>query len=236
MGSRGAFVHALPLPRGARPPSRARCGRRRAGAPRRRAPAAQQPSDGGGPRPVALGGGCAILAAVLLNRALLTPLDALPPPQARGDLLAVSAAAALVLYGLGRAEVAERAAAPVDVGGVEVQVGLDGSGAAAQAAWTARALFKGVPAVRSFALVVDGAEVYRVGRFRDADAAALAPAGGIAAGVMESGRRAYLADLKVVPVREVEFGFLPQLCQVRGRGRRCARARAPCVARPLLAR
>lgn len=178
-------------------------------------PRAQYSSESGGSRPLALGSGAVVLTAALLNRALLTPLDALPPPQARGDLLAVAAAAALILYGLGRAEVSEKEREQVDIGGVDVSRGLDGpKDLSRQAEWTAHALFKGIPAVRSFALVKNGRELCRYGRFRDADVEIEVPAGGIAANVLSTGKRAYLADLKVVPTREVEFGFFPENCQV----------------------
>lgn len=179
------------------------------------APRAQLPSESGDSRPLALGGGVAFLTAVLVNRVFFTPLDFLPPPQARGDLLAVSASAALILYGVGRADVQEKVREQVEIGGVHVESGYEGPEALAnQLDWTARALFKGIPTVRSFALINDGKELCRYGRFRDEEVESEAPAGGIAANALESGKRAYLADLKVVPTAEVELAFLPENCQV----------------------
>lgn len=172
-------------------------------------------------RPAALAGGIAVLGTVFFNRVFLTPLEALPPPQSRADLLAVASAAALMLYGLGRADVAEREQGPVELDGVDVRVGLEADGGselelASRMDWTSRSIFRGIPAVKSFAVVVDGKEVCRVGRFRDANCAAFVRDGGIADGVLQSGERAYLADLKVVPVKDVEFGFFPEKCQVCG--------------------
>jgi hypothetical protein len=59
-------------------------------------------------RPAALYAGGAVLAATLANRLFFTPAsaDALAAVgQSRSDLLAVVAASALVLYGLGRVEI-----------------------------------------------------------------------------------------------------------------------------------
>jgi hypothetical protein len=215
-GSQAAFVQSLlKLPVQKPPRLRLQTERRSRGrfpcAPTR----AQVQSESGGSRPLALGTGAVILTSALLNRTIFTPLDALPPPQARCDLLTVAAASALILYGLGRAEVAEKEREVVEIGGVDVRQGLDGRGTLSeQADWTARALFKGIPAVRSLALVREGKELFRLGRFRDTEVESFVLAGGIAANVLESGKRAYLADLKVVPTREVEFGFFPEKCQV----------------------
>ncbi len=156
------------------------------------------------------------MLTVFANRLLLTPLDDLPFAQPRADLLAVISAGTLVLYGLTRVEVTDRTRVSVDMGGVEVRSGFEGGGRVVSFAdWAARTIFAGAPAFKSFALVVGGEELCRVGRFRDEESTAAAPAGGIAAGAAESGKRAYLADLKVVPVRETEFAFLPEMCQVR---------------------
>lgn len=169
-------------------------------------------------RPAALAGGIAVLGSVFINRVLFTPSDSLPPPQSREDLLAVAAAAALTLYGLGRADVSEREQGPVELDGVDVRVGFENSSRgllASRVDWTSRAVFSGIPAVKSFAFVVDGQELFRAGRFRDATCKSFVPEGGIADGVVRSGERAYLADLKVVPVRDTEFTFFPEKCQVR---------------------
>lgn len=165
-------------------------------------------SSGDTSRPLPLYTGIATLTAVLVNRLFLTPLDALPPPQSREDILAVGGAAALILYGLGRADVAEKKAEVVALEGVEFSEGMEGS-----VGWACRALILGVPAVRSFVFVVDGQVVGREGVFREG-ALVVVPGGGIVDEAVRKGERAYLADMKVVPVKEVEFGYLPENVQV----------------------
>jgi Cofactor assembly of complex C subunit B, CCB2/CCB4 len=127
------------------------------------------------------------------------------------------------LYGLGRIELADRRAA-VEVGGVDVRDGFltDDADAAAsitllsnEVLWTATALFDALPNVKSFAVVLNSGKCFRLGRFRSREATPFVAPGGIACRTLETGKRAYLADLKVVPVKEVEFGFLPKNCQVR---------------------
>lgn len=188
-------------------------------------------------RPLALAGGAVFLTAVLANRVLFTSLEAFYTSQARADILAVIGSATLILYGLGGVAVQERKEA-VDVGGIYVELGfdtdandsdletcVDDSGirmdefklnsVRQEARWVADAIFKGNPSIVSFTLIVNGRELCRLGRFRSHDSESSAPQGGIVASSMQTGERAYLADLKVVPVKEVEFGFLPEKCQVR---------------------
>jgi hypothetical protein len=171
--------------------------------------------------PLALFSGGALLSCFLLNRLFLTPIDAMYPPQARSDILGVIASATLLLYGLGRIELAERRAA-VEVGGVDVMDGFQMNDAdtasialSNEVVWTATVLFDALPNVKSFALVLNSGKCFRVGRFRSREAIPFVAPGGIALRTLETGKRAYLADLNVVPVKEVEFGFLPENCQVR---------------------
>ena len=70
-------------------------------------------------------------------------------------------------------------------------------------------MVRGVPAVRSFVFVVDEKVVGRKGVFREG-AEVVVPVGDIVDSAVRKGERAYLADMKVVPVKEVEFGFLPE--------------------------
>ena len=58
-----------------------------------------------------------------------------------------------------------------------------------------------MPAVRSFVFVVDGKVVGREGVFREGEEAVV-PVDGIVDGAVR--------NMKVVPVKEVEFGFLPE--------------------------
>jgi hypothetical protein len=98
-----------------------------------------------------------------------------------------------------------------------------------QADWTARAIFAAVPPIKSFAVFAGGNEVCRVGMFREGEENdgglrsdgrlsledCVAKESGITAGAIRDGKRAYLADLKVVSAKDVEFAYLPVNCQVR---------------------
>lgn len=166
---------------------------------------------------IGLYGGGTVLTSVLTNRLLFTPLDALALTQSRSDIIGVVAGATLLLYGLGRAEILDLKET-VDLGGVDVKAGLEeGSALRKEVLWASEALFAATPNIRSCALVVDGEDRFRIGRFRDAKVRASVMEGGIVASALATGNRAYLADLKVVPGKELEFGYLPSNCQVRNR-------------------
>lgn len=159
-------------------------------------------------------GGC-LLTGLLGNRLLLTPLDGLTATQSRADILGVIAGATLVLYGLARAEVSERRAS-VEMGGIQVKSGFEGSNAEV-AERCAQAVIDGIEGAKSVAVMVRGEGRFFLGQFSTEAPATHMVEEGIVAKAMGSGKRAYLADMKVVPVRETEFGFLPQKCQVCGR-------------------
>lgn len=166
------------------------------------------------PGSVSLYGGVGILTAVLTNRLLLTPLDSLAMTQSRSDILGVIAGATLVLYGVGKAEIAERKEA-VEMSGQDVYQGFETkSRLSREVHWASSAILEGVPNVRSFAIIIDGVGQYFTGKFREARVDAAVVNDGTIARAMASGQRAYLADMKVVPVKELEFGFLPSNCQV----------------------
>lgn len=188
-------------------------------------------------RPLALAGGTLLLTSTLANRLFITSLEQFDTAQSQADILTVVGAATLVLYGLGRVSVQESKES-VDVGGVDVHVGFETDikiskfetgndnvtvanpkpsllqRARNEAQWISKTLFASIPSITSFAVLLDGTELCRAGRFRSKDAVSSAPPNGIAANSLETGKRAYLADMKVVPVKEVEFGFLPEKCQV----------------------
>lgn len=158
--------------------------------------------------------GIGALAGILGNRLLLTPLDSLAMTQSRSDILGIIAGATLVLYGVGKAEVVERKEA-VEMDGVDVRRGFDSSNKLSEEVeWSARAIMEGVPNIKSFLWVEQGRGKYFLGRFRGSDVSMTAVQEGVIETAVASGRRAYLADMKVVPVREYEFGFLPTKCQV----------------------
>lgn len=137
--------------------------------------------------------------------------------QSRSDILGVITGATLVLYGVGKVEIADGKQA-VEIGGMDVTKGFNGYGNSnmdSEIEWAVQAIFKGLPNVRSFAFVVNGEAKWFMGRFRNEQVEMTVVRGGIVEGVMNSGQRAYLADMKVVPVKETEFVFLPSNCQVR---------------------
>lgn len=158
--------------------------------------------------------GIGVLAGVLTNRLLLTPLDSLAMTQSRSDILGVIAGATLVLYGVGKAEIADVKKA-VEMDGQYVRQGFnDSSYIGQEVEWAASAISQGAPNVCSFALVIDGVGKCFIGKFRNSDVEMNVVDNGTISNAMASGKRAYLADMKVVPVKEMEFGFLPSNCQV----------------------
>lgn len=166
------------------------------------------------PGRVSLYTGITALAAVLTNRLFFTPFDSLALTQSRSDILAVITGATLVLYGVGKAEIADKKPA-VELSGVDIRRGFEnGDLVGREVEWAMDALIEAVPNVRSCAVVVDGVGRYLVGRFRGENVAVQVLDGGVVAGAIESGKRAYMADMKVVPVKETEFGFFPENCQV----------------------
>lgn len=161
-------------------------------------------------------GGIGILTAVLTNRLAFTPLDALALTQSRSDILGVITGATLVLYGVGKAEIADRQKA-VELSGVDIRKGFNDRAdpVVAEIEWAAVALVEAIPNVRSCAVVVNGVGSYFLGRFRESNVRFEVSANGVIDTAMKRGNRAYLADMKTVPVKEIEFGFLPSNCQVR---------------------
>lgn len=163
---------------------------------------------------VALYCGVGALAGILGNRLFLTPLDNLAMAQSRSDILGIIGGATLVLYGVGKAEIIERKEA-VEMDGVEVRRGFDERDVLTkEVEWAAEAVMNGIPNIKSFVWVDRGRGKYFLGRFRSADVSFSAVREGIVETSVKSNKRSYLADMKVVPVRESEFGFLPSKCQV----------------------
>lgn len=163
---------------------------------------------------VSLFSGIGVLTAVLTNRLIFTPLDSLALTQSRSDILGVIAGATLVLYGVGKAEIADQKKA-VDLSGVDVRQGFGRDDiATAEVEWMAIALLEAIPNVRSCAVIINGVGCYFLGRFRFPNVTADVVEDGVIDRALRSGTRAYLADLKTVPVKETEFGYLPINCQV----------------------
>jgi len=160
-------------------------------------------------------GGIGILSAVLTNRLVFTPLDSLALTQSRSDIIGVVAGATLVLYGVGRAEILDKKEA-VELSGIDVRKGFEGGSnrVTREVELASSALLSSVPNIRSFAVFVGGVGTYFVGRFRNNEVCAVVRENGIIANALNGKERAYLADMKVVPVKEIEFGFLPSNCQV----------------------
>lgn len=161
-------------------------------------------------------GGIGVLAAVLTNRLVYSPIDGMTQAQSRSDILGVIAGAALLLYGVGKAEVTDSKQA-VELSGVDVRRGF-GDVADIQIGyeleWAAEALVCSIPNIKSCAVFVNGVGRTFLGRFRENEVSAKVIPGGVLELALQKGERAYLADLKTVPVKDVEFGFLPSNCQV----------------------
>lgn len=155
--------------------------------------------------------GATLLSALLINRLIFTPLDTLAVSQSRSDLLGVVSAATLVLYGVGRADIAARAREAVPLDGFDVRQGIEEGG---EVEWLMEGLMGGNVNVRSCALFVGEAGTCFLGRFRDKVVEGRVVPGGVVDSARREGRRIYLADLKTVPVKEIEFGYLPRDCQV----------------------
>lgn len=160
-------------------------------------------------------GGIGLLASVLTNRLVFTPLDSLALTQSRSDIIGVIVGATLLLYGVGRAEIQDKKAA-VELSGVDVRRGFDDANDKLnrEVELASSAILAAVPNIKSFAMLVNGVGKYYVGRFRSYDADAIVVEDGVVAKALRNSERAYLADMKVVPVKELEFGFLPSNCQV----------------------
>lgn len=159
-------------------------------------------------------GGIGILTALLTNRLVLTPLDFLAQTQSRSDILGVIAGTTLLLYGVGKAEITDSKQA-VELSGVDVRRGFeDDSDIRYEVEWAATALLSAIPNVKSCAVFVDGVGRFFLGRFRENEVAATVMTDGVLELAMQKGERVYLADMKTVPVKDVEFGFLPNNCQV----------------------
>lgn len=159
--------------------------------------------------------GIGVLAAVLINRVFLTPLDNLALTQSRSDIIGVVAGATLVLYGVGKAEITDKRET-VDIGGEEVQENIIGEEQVSnEVQWASSAIFKAIPSIQSFTFIKTGRGLFYSGRFRDEKVVISTSDDGIIQQAITSGERAYLADMKIVPVKETEFAFLPKNCQVR---------------------
>lgn len=160
--------------------------------------------------------GIGLLTAVLTNRLVLTPLDSLAQTQSRSDILGVIAGATLVLYGVGKAEIADTKK-PVQLSGVDVRKGFEDmpdSNIGYEVEWAATALLSAIPNVKSCAFFVDGVGRFFLGRFRENEFAASVITDGVLELALRKGERVYLADMKTVLVKDVEFGYLPNNCQV----------------------
>lgn len=161
-------------------------------------------------------GGIGLLTGLLTNRIALTGLDKLSQTQSRSDILGVICGATLLLYGVGKAEIMDGKQA-VKLDGVDIREGFDdGDVVSKEVEWTANALLTGVPNLRSFMLVQKGKARFLYGRFAKERGVEEMKDGGVVMTAIEGGKRSYMADMKVVPVRETEFGMFPDNCQVCG--------------------
>lgn len=161
--------------------------------------------------------GICILASVLTNRLVFTPLDSIAMAQSRSDILGVITGATLLLYGVGKADIAARQKEAVQLRGVDVRKGFsndENRSVGYELEWAAEALLSAVPNIKSCAIFVNGTGWAFLGRFRDQDVTAELSPGGVLDLALKKGERAYLADMKTVPVKDVQFGFLPSNCQV----------------------
>lgn len=157
--------------------------------------------------------GASALSLALVNRLALTA--DLSPFQARADIVAVVCGVSLLVYGAASVDVAERAA-PVEQRGVELSFESTlADAAAAEARFALRAALSAIDNFVSAAVFIDGRAVAREGLFRTDRAIEELQSGEFVRRAVADAKLAYLADLRVVPTREIEFSFLPKECQVR---------------------
>eukprot|EP00177_Eucheuma_denticulatum_P006360 GFKZ01011595.1.p1 GENE.GFKZ01011595.1~~GFKZ01011595.1.p1 ORF type:complete len:257 (+),score=25.16 GFKZ01011595.1:249-1019(+) len=161
---------------------------------------------------VSLYTGITLLTALLTNRLAFTPLDTLSLTQSRSDILGVLTSATLVLYAVGKAEIAAKPRQAVQLDGFDIRQGfqIDPTG---ELQWMFTALMAANRNIRSCALFLDQDAVACLGRFRTNHVHATTRQGGVIQTALLDGKRAYLADMKTVPVKDLEFGFLPANCQ-----------------------
>lgn len=157
--------------------------------------------------------GSALLTLLLTNR-LLTPLSLLSPQQSRADLVGVATSAVLLLYGLTRLDIAP-SNEPVALDGMDIRKGFSDTQQSRDIEWALSACLTGGEHIQSAALIGEGEQCFLKGRFRDGVQDVSVRENGIVAGALDKGERVYLADLKVVSAKEVEFGYLPERTQVR---------------------
>lgn len=164
---------------------------------------------------VALALGGAGVICIALNRLLFTSPSALSAFQSRSDILAVISSVSLLVYGVGIAELREKRAA-VQLDGVALPLLQNlPKQIRSEATWTAQAVLNALSNVKTLVVFLNGECVLRVGIFRTTCNLQQIVPGSIVANAINTGQRAYLADMKVVPTKEVEFSYLPQNCQVR---------------------
>lgn len=158
--------------------------------------------------------GVTLLAGLLVNRLLLTPLGNLAINQSRSDIIGVVAGATLLLYGVGKAELSDKREV-VEIGGEQIFKNVRKKGPGGEEIiWASRAIFGAIPSIKSFVFIENGEGQFYSGRFRSKDVEVSLKGEGIIARAMATGTRSYLADMKVVPVKETEFSFFPSKCQV----------------------
>ena len=153
------------------------------------------------------------LTVALVNRLVNTPI--LTAYQARADIVAVVCGVSLLVYAAGAVEVKERGQR-VRLEGTETEFTslLEGR-ANSEARFVTQAALNSVQNFTSAAIFVDGRCVARQGIFRNsAPMESLVP-GEAVRRVVEDNKLGYFADLRVMPTREIEFGFFPRESQVR---------------------
>ena len=153
------------------------------------------------------------LTIALFNRLLNTPI--LTPFQARADIVAVVCGVSLLVYAAGAVEVKERGQ-QVRLEGTEIEYESELSGRAdREARFVSQAALSAVKNFTSVAIFVDGRCVARKGIFRKPTPMTNLLPGEAVRRVVEDKKVGYFADLRVMPTREIEFGFFPKERQVR---------------------